>query len=390
MNQQRSTSTGELSPTLPTCAPVLAVVVPTYKERQNVRLVAEAINRVLADVPHEIIFVDDDSPDGTADEVRQMAREDLRVRVIQRIGRRGLASACVEGMLASSTEFVAVMDADLQHDEAILPAMFRKLRDDNLDIVIASRHAEGGSMGEFTKWRVALSNFGLKISNAVCRAEISDPMSGFFVMRRQFLMEVVHRVSAVGFKILVDLIASSPRPVKVGEVGYRFRNRLHGESKLDINVALEYLYLVADKLIGDILPVRFVIFAIVGTFGLAAYLAVLLVLFRLRGMPFLTAQAIATGIAITVNFVLNNIFTYRHARLRGWRFFGGLLVFWLVCGVGALSNLAMAQLLYERSVPWFIAATAGLVISAAWNYGATAVLVWRRRRPRQTVKVATS
>jgi dolichol-phosphate mannosyltransferase len=272
------------------------------------------------------------------------------------------------------------MDADLQHDENILPAMFRKLRQEDLDIVVASRHAEGGSMGDFSRARVLLSNLGLRISNGICRTEMSDPMSGFFVLRREFLNDVVHHTSAVGFKILVDLVASSPRPVKIGEVGYVFRNRLHGESKLDINTGLEYLYLIADKALGRFLPVQFLLFVGVGALGLAMYLAVLGLLYRTEGVPFLNAQAVATAMAVTLNFFLNNALTYRSARLRGWRFFTGFLVFWLVCGLGALSNLALAQFLFTHSIPWYVAATTGLIVSAAWNYGATSVLVWRRRR----------
>jgi dolichol-phosphate mannosyltransferase len=362
--------------------PQLAVVVPTFNECENVHLVAAAIDRALEGIAYEIIFVDDDSPDGTAANVRRMARHDIRIRVLQRVGRRGLASACVEGMLASSSPYIAVMDADLQHDESVLPAMFRKLCAENLDIVIASRHAEGGSMGQFSKMRVHLSNLGLSISNAICRNKMGDPMSGFFVLQRGFLDDVVHHTSAIGFKILVDLVASSPRPVAIGEIGYVFRNRIHGQSKLDINVALEYLLLVADKVLGGFLPVQFLLFVCVGTLGVALYLLVLGELYRHQGIPFLKAQAIATAIAVTLNFVLNNLFTYRSARLRGWLFLRGLLVFWLVCGLGALSNLALAQFLFERSIPWYISATTGLVVSAAWNYGATAVLVWRRHRPR--------
>lgn len=242
----------------------LAVIIPTFEERENVAAVLERLAEALQDIQYEVIFVDDDSPDGTAERVRTIARRDPRVRIIQRIHRRGLASACVEGMLSTAAPYLAVLDADLQHDEKILPHMLHALKTQNLDVVVGSRNIEGGSMGKFAPWRIALSMLGRRLSSSICRCEITDPMSGFFLVRREYFMEVAHRVSAIGFKILVDLLASSRRPPKVAEVPYTFRNRLHGESKLDILVGLEYFQLILDKLIGNIIPPAFILFALVG------------------------------------------------------------------------------------------------------------------------------
>ena len=205
----------------------------------------------------ELIFVDDDSPDDTAAVIAEYARRDRRIRLIHRVGRRGLSSACIEGMLATTANYVAVMDADMQHDETILPQMLATLREGSLDIVVGTRNAEGGSMGEFGRHRVLLSRMGQKVSNAVCRCDVTDPMSGFFLCRRSFFLEVVRHLNGGGFKILVDMLASADRPVRLAEVGYTFRARTHGESKLDVNTAVEYLFLVLDKLTDEFTAVHF-------------------------------------------------------------------------------------------------------------------------------------
>ena len=193
----------------------LAVIIPTLNERQNVTPIVERLTAALKGLEWEVIFVDDDSADGTADECRRIAALNPRVRVIQRIGRRGLASACLEGMLASTAPYVAVMDGDMQHDETVLPRMLEAAKANHVDVVVGSRHAEGGGMGSFAKERVWLSNLGRRLSRAVCSHNLSDPMSGFLLLNRNYHDKVVRRVSGVGFKILLDLIASSTSPVKI-------------------------------------------------------------------------------------------------------------------------------------------------------------------------------
>ncbi|MBL8210774.1 MAG: GtrA family protein [Bryobacterales bacterium] len=285
-------------------------------------------------------------------------------------------------MLASSAPVLGVMDADLQHDESILSAMLESIRTGQYDVVVATRHGEGGSMGEFSDARVALSNLGLKLSRFVCGVSVTDPMSGFFLLRRSYLEEVVHNISAIGFKILVDLLASSPRPVRVGEVSYTFRKRQHGESKLDVNVGLEYLYLLLDKLLGRFVPVRFITFALVGTTGVLLHLLLMALLFVAYGLPFATAQAIATFFAMLANYVLNNTVTYRDLRLKGTKFFVGLVIFCIACSLGAVANVATAEFVRNHNLPWFLASAFGLTISAVWNFGVTGVFVWRVRRRR--------
>jgi len=360
----------------------LAVVIPTYNERDNIAKLVSRLESGLAGIRFEILFVDDDSPDGTSEAVRQLAMERPWVRIIRRIGRRGLASACLEGMMATVAPVIAVMDADLQHDDSILRRMFETLREGHYDVVVGTRNASGGSMGGFAPWRVKLSNWGLRVSRLVTRAEVSDPMSGFFIVDRKFVDEVIHRTSGIGFKILVDLLASARRTVLLAEVPYTFRVREHGESKLDLNVGLDYLYLLLDKIFGDRIPVRFALYVLVGATGVAFYLGTLGALLH-ANMAFARAQMIATGLAMTGNFLLNNLVTYRDARLTGWRLIPGLMSFYLACSVGFVTNLSIAQQLLDRGVNWLWAGFAGLAISSVWNYGVTSVFTWRRMKSRK-------
>jgi dolichol-phosphate mannosyltransferase len=358
----------------------LTVVVPTYRERPNVPILLERLRAVLSHTGWEVLYVDDHSPDGTADVVRAIAVNDRRIRVIERIGRRGLASACVEGMMASAAPYIAVMDADLQHDESILPQMLHKIKDEKLDVVIASRRITGGSMGDFAKERVKLSDAGSTISKLVCRCEVSDPMSGFFVVEAKFFRTLVPNLTGSGFKILVDILASSHAVPRIGEVPYRFRNRQMGESKLDVNVQLEYIFLIVDKLVGKWIPTRFALFVLVGALGVLVHLAVLTPLYLNHRHHFPQAQLIATTVAMTFNFLLNNIVTFRDRRLRGWRLLTGLLTFYAACSLGAVMNVAFANMLIQQGIPWYIAGMSGTGISSVWNYGVNAVLTWRRTR----------
>jgi dolichol-phosphate mannosyltransferase len=358
----------------------LAVVLPTYNERENVPIVLAALDRALAGYAWEAIIVDDDSPDGTAEYVRGLASTNRRIRLVERIGRRGLSSACIEGMLTTSAPYIAVMDADMQHDETILPKMLDRIRTERLDLVVASRNLGGGSMGESSRGRILLSRMGNRVSRLVCHCDISDAMSGFFVVDRAYFQEIVHRLTGTGFKILVDLLASSQRPVRVAEVPYRFRNRERGESKLDVNVELEYLFLLIDKMIGNYVPTRFVVFVLVGSLGMVVHLTCLALLYLVAKESFAVAQTAATIVAMTFNFLLNNVVTFRDRRLRGWRILTGLMTFYLACSLGALMNVSFAEFLHRQAIPWYVAGISGTAISSVWNYGVNTILTFRRSR----------
>ncbi|UAK26565.1 glycosyltransferase family 2 protein [Sphingomonas nostoxanthinifaciens] len=366
----------------------LAVVVPAYNERSNVALLVDAVAHALPDVHWEIVFVDDDSPDGTAQQVRALAQADARVRVVHRYGRRGLASACVEGILATSAPIVAVMDADLQHDETILGAMFRRIRQGDVDLVVGSRYVEGGGMGEWSRRRIAMSRLATALANRLTGTAIGDPMSGFFMLTRGAFMASLPGLSSVGFKILLDIAASAPAPLRVAEVPYTFRTRQHGESKLDSLVLWEYLQLLLDKAFGHIVPARFISFALVGGSGVVVHFVVLTVvletLLHLHGAAdeerwFAIAQGAATVVATSSNFFLNNLLTYRDQRLKGMRLLWGWMTFNLVCGIGFLANVGIASWLYQRRNYLVVSALAGIAITTVWNYAMSSIFTWRRR-----------
>jgi dolichol-phosphate mannosyltransferase len=358
----------------------LSVVIPTYKERANIAPLLTALEAGLQGLNWEVIFVDDHSPDHTADAVRELALVNPRVRIIERIGRRGLSSACIEGMMASPAPCLAVMDADMQHDETVLPEMFRLLQSRNLDVVVASRRITGGSMGEFAQKRVRLSDLGSRVSKLVCHCEVTDPMSGFFIVDSHFFRASVPRLTGTGFKLLVDILASSPVPPRIGEVPYRFRNRVAGESKLDVNVELEYLFLIVDKLVGRYLPTRFVLFLGVGSFGLLLHLSILGMFHIFAPAAFAAGQAVATLSAMMFNFFLNNLVTFRDRRLKGMALLRGLFVFYAACTLGVLINLSFADRLLAAGLPWYFAGICGVAISSVWNYGINTIVTWRRAR----------
>ncbi len=359
--------------------PELTVVVPTFNEAANVAAVVEAVDRALAGVDWELMFVDDDSPDGTAERVRAVAEADRRVRCLQRIGRRGLSSASVEGMLASSAPYLAVMDGDLQHDPALLRPMLDMLRGGQTDIVVGSRHVSGGGVGDFSAQRQGISRLATRLSRAVLKADLTDPMSGFFMLTRNALMGCLRGgVSGIGYKILVDLFASAPRPLRFVELPYTFRSRQAGESKLDSKVVWDYLMLLADKLVGRFVPVRFLAFSAVGGLGVGVHLVTLALVFRGLGVDFVSAQVIATLVAMTFNYVVNNSLTYRDRRRRGWRFLTGWLSFALACSVGAFANVGIAAWLFQRQTFWVVSALSGVLVGAVWNYAVTSVYTWRK------------
>jgi dolichol-phosphate mannosyltransferase len=281
-------------------------------------------------------------------------------------------------MLASSAPYLAVMDADLQHDEALLPVMLAALKKGGTDIVIGSRYADGGGLGGWDQSRAAISRFATRLSRLVVRANLTDPMSGFFMLTREAFNKSVRDLSAIGFKILVDIFASSPKTLTFKELPYQFRARQAGESKLDTQVAWDYVMLLLDKLIGHIVPVRFVAFAFVGALGLLVHLLVVAVLFEVLNVPFVPSQAVATFIAMTFNFAVNNVLTYRDMRLRGWQWLRGWVSFTLACSIGAFANVGIASVLFQMDTVWVLAAVAGIIVGAVWNYAVSLVYTWKK------------
>jgi dolichol-phosphate mannosyltransferase len=360
-------------------APELTVVVPTFNERANIPLLVARLQRTLDGIDWEVIFIDDNSPDGTAAAVRALGESDARVRCIRRIGRRGLAGACLEGMLASQARFVAVMDADLQHDETLLAGMLARLRPGDVDVAVASRYVGAGSAEGLAGRRASYSRWSTELARRLLRVELSDPMSGFFMLRRGAVEELAPALSSQGFKILLDIVATARGTLRIAELAYVFRERQHGESKLDARIVLDFFALVLAKLTNDAVSFRFLMYCIVGLTGVFIHMAALAVALDLGGFAFGRAQAAATVVAIAWNFVLNNALTYRDQRLAGWAFVTGLLRFEVICAVGAVSNVGVATWIYDYYPSWWIAGLGGALMGAVWNYLVSAAVVWRAR-----------
>lgn len=358
----------------------LTIVVPAYNERDNVQPLIEAVEAVLGTVAWEMIFVDDDSTDGTSHIVREVARTNPRIRCVQRLNRRGLSSACIEGILASSSPYVCIMDADMQHDEKILPDMLAAVKSDNLDLIIGSRYTNSGSTGTLSSNRVLISRLATLVGGLVSVSRVKDPMSGYFMFRRDYFERIMRDLSGKGFKLLLDMLASTRGELRYREIPYTMRSRTHGTSKLDATVAWDFFALVVDKLLGRLLPARFFLFAMVGLVGVLVHFVSLWTLHRFIGVNFLVAQIAATYIAMSGNFILNNMYTFRDVRLRGKDFFSGLISFYIYCSFGALINVVLSGHLYQIVFPWWLAGILGAVAGSVWNYAITAILTWKVKR----------
>lgn len=357
----------------------LSVIVPTLNERGNIPLVIAALTACLRGVKWEAIFVDDDSTDGTAAYVRELAAVNPHIRCIHRIGRSGLSSACIEGMQAASAPYLAVIDADLQHDLTKLPEMLAMIRRDKLDVVVGSRYVEGGSTGTLSGSRTFISKFATAISNRFMRDELKDPMSGFFLLDRALLDRTIRNLTGRGFKILLDIFMSSDKPVRFAEVPYVMRSREVGQSKLDSLVAWEFALLIVDKVIGRYVPVRFTSFVAVGSVGAVLHLAILGAMTQVFGQAFVTGQIIASLFAMTLNFFLNNMLTYRSSRLRGAGLVWGFASFAVACSLGAAINVILARTVFEHGVAWQVAGLVGAMVGAVWNYAITSTFTWKAK-----------
>jgi dolichol-phosphate mannosyltransferase len=358
-------------------APELSIVVPTFNERENVPRLVDMLKVALAGISWELIVVDDNSPDRTSEVAKHIAAADSRIRCIRRVGRRGLAGACLEGILASSARYVAVMDGDLQHDESLLVPMLQLLRGDDANMVVATRYADGGSAEGLSSPRAWGSRLATRLARRLLKCELSDPMSGFFMLRRELVETIAPRLSTQGFKVLLDIVVTAGDSLRIAELPFTFRRRIYGESKLDAGVALEYLGLLLAKATDDAVSLRFMLFCLVGAIGIGVHFLTLTVSYHLLAMQFVWAQTLAMMVAIASNFVINNALTYRDRRLHGLTFLSGLLRFYLVSVAGLVSNIGVSDWLFISSEKWWAAGLAGAVIGVVWNYVVASQFVWR-------------
>jgi dolichol-phosphate mannosyltransferase len=353
-----------------TCASVaeLTIVVPTLNERENIVPLLAKIEAALVGVEWEVIFVDDDSGDGTSDTVREIARRDPRVRCLQRLGRRGLSTACIDGALASSCLYIAVMDADMQHDERLLPQMLKALKSGACDLAVGSRYVPGGGVGDWDSSRANMSAFATRMSRAICRVPIADPMSGFFMIRRDVFEHSMRRLSGQGFKILLDLIVSSPQPLRIKELPYHFRARQHGATKLDTLVEWEFVMLLADKFIGFRMPVGLAMAALISALGFTLYLGARWLGSHVSGASFAQSEIAAILVSAAAVFFLNQLFTYRDKRLSGAELIGRLLLLFAVTAAIGFTAVSMTSGTFAASTTMRSLVTGNGIVSTACSY----------------------
>ena len=362
----------------------LTVVIPTFNEVENIPMILKKIENTLKNVTFEIIFVDDNSNDGSIEKIRELELEKRNISLLHRIGRRGLSGACIEGMLAAKSGLVAIIDCDLQHDDTKLIDMLEKFDNQkNLDLVIGSRHNDTGkSKDGFNTIRKLGSDFAIFLTKKLLRIQTTDPMSGFFMVKKKSLLQIINKLQPNGFKILADIIACSnrnPKKWEITEVGYEFKKRTSGQSKMSLIVILEFLGLILSHLSRGLLSIRFILFGMVGLSGVFVQLFTTFLCLNLSIQPYVIAHSIGVFMAMTSNYYFNNLLTYKDRSLAGSSFFKGLLSFYLICSAGALANIAIAKLFFDYTEIWVLSSLMGAILGAVWNFIFSSIFTWKAR-----------
>jgi dolichol-phosphate mannosyltransferase len=353
-------------------APELSVVIPTFNAQDSIASLIEGLARALAGVDWEMIVVDDNSADQTVSLVRRLGETDPRVRAIRRVGRSGLTQTCLVTMLASRARFVAMIQPEPGFDATVLVAMLERLRGGDADLVAATRgRAASGRLRALV--RATLSG----ITRRALSTGLSDPTSGFFMMRRDALEGLTPSLSSLGYQVLLDLIATARGRLRIVELAGRLDDGARDGGRSELQLALELLALLAAKFSNDAVSIRFLLFCMVGLSGVGVHLVLLKV--ALISLPFTAAQTAATVLTTVWNYSLNNTVTYGDQRLSGWSYVTGLIRFQIVCGIGLVSNVGVASLIYANDSTWWIAGLGGAVMGAVWNYAVSSVFVWRPR-----------
>jgi dolichol-phosphate mannosyltransferase len=355
----------------------LAVVIPTFNERENVPILVERLTELLGSINYELIIVDDNSADGTWKIAEELAAGMREVRCLRRIGRNGLSSAVIEGVLSTTAEFVCVIDADLQHDEKMIPVMFEKASNE-ADLVIGTRYVDGGSVSNWSKKRLRISQIATKFTQTLFKHNLSDPMSGFFLIKREYFNKVIENLDGKGFKILLDIISNySPEDLKIAEVPYIFGVRKHGESKLNMGIVMSFLEFLYIKKIGNLVPLRFVKFSMVGSMGAVIHFSVLYFLFKVNQMSYGVSILFAIESAVIFSFALNNRWTFKDNILTGiQKIIFGFVKYNMACFVGGVLSYFISMNLMQNNYHWVGASIIGAITAVLWNYNLNRIFTW--------------
>ncbi len=361
--------------------PTLSIVIPTYNEKDNISTILEKLKKELKGINNEIIFVDDNSPDGTSIIVKELTKNSPEIRLIHRIGRKGLAGAVIEGIFAANSDLVAVMDCDLQHDTTkLLDMMDLFSYNSSLDLVIGSRFTETGEISEkaFSKIRELGSKVTTFLIKKVLNITATDPLSGFFMVRKDTFLKSSENLQTQGFKVLADFLATSGKNIEIKEVGYKFKSRIAGESKMSFLTALELVGLVLSQILKGKVSIRFILFCMVGLSGIFVQLLITgLAMMLINQFP--TSQTLGIIGAMTSNYFLNNIITFQERKLKSLDLIRGLFSFYLICSLGAFTNIAVATYVFEISSNWIISSLIGAIFGAVWNFTLTSIFTWKSK-----------
>jgi dolichol-phosphate mannosyltransferase len=377
--------------------PVVSVITPTFNEAENLPILVGRLHDALADIPHEIIVADDDSPDRTWEVAEGLAADDPRITVMRRFHDPGLSASVLDGMSVARGEVLAVIDADLQHDESILADMVEQVLDDRADVVVGSRSTAGGGYGEWSSSRRFVSWVATLIARLLLRVPVSDPMSGYFAVSRRAYEATAPQLNPRGFKILLEFIGRN-RDLRVSEVGYEFSNRVHGETKLNRSVIRSYLLGVAELRLGRQVNPTFLLYVLVGIVGLivnstafwlAEWIGFPVVTTGLNDEidPIATSFLFSLQLSILVLFVLNNEFTFWEQRFQGLRLLPAFVVYEAMSLLGAGVHVAVFTFLQESGflLSFFGGATRvvhnllGAVVALIINWYLNTTYLWRRR-----------
>ncbi|SEL63192.1 dolichol-phosphate mannosyltransferase [Pseudoxanthomonas sp. GM95] len=354
--------------------PDVSVVICTLNEHEAIGGVLRELDAALLHCRHEVIVVDDSSDERTARAVQDYARAHPWVRLLRRRGGRGLASAAVAGWDAARGRTLALMDGDGQHDPQLIARMLDDAAVLDSEVVIASRYLESSASG-----LGAIRHLGSRITTQVSRLllglKVADPMSGCFLMTRAWYQQVRPGLTALGFKILIDVLAADARRPRVSQVPTRLRERAGGSSKLDLRVVLELGAQLLEKATQGLVPARMALFFGVGISGLGVHLAALS-LGTWAGRPFWLAQLLAIWLAMSWNFALNNLLTFRDRRLHGVAALRGLVVFYAACLSGAILSEVLGVVSAWAGAPWFVAGIGGALLAGVWNYHLAKRAAW--------------
>ena len=371
----------------------VTIVSPTYNEAANVPRLVQEVDAALSGMDYELLIADDNSPDQTWAVAQELAAQYLRVRVLRRTKDRGLSPAVIEGFLSSSSDYVGVIDADLQHNPAILPQMIAAL-DSGAEIAVASRYVEGGGTGTWNASRKFQSWVATKLAQTFLGVGISDPMSGYFILRRKDFNHIHNQLDSGGFKILLEICARLA-PSKVAEIPYTFRERVAGESKLSSKIILQYLEQLWNlSHFSRYISIGFIKFALVGASGTIVNLCAFLAFARLLGLRDWRISALATLVANLTNYLFNNAWTFVDrghggwSQLRGYISYLGLSLAGLTASTltfAALTRAYGAYLHHNASKESYVAALGfqliAILIGTFFNYKLTSRFTWREKEP---------